>query len=180
LKDTVVAARYARAFFQASRSAKNAGKEDLRRFGQVLRTDVALDRLLRHPLLPLAEKKRRIAEAMGGSPSPAFERFLAILLKKKRIGLLPRIAALFEDFADAADNRRKVQMRSATPLSKEQVREWETRLSKAWGGEVRVEASVDESLLGGVILRQGDRVWDRSLRGQLRRLKTQLLETSKS
>jgi F-type H+-transporting ATPase subunit delta len=181
MKDGVVALRYARALFQAAPKGGGEAKvgQDLKRFTHALRTDDALSAALRHPLLSPAEKGRRVRAALGKGAAPAVERFLALALAKKRLALVPYIASLFDDLADEAAGVRRVQVKSALPLAAEQVKDLEARLGRAWGCRVAAEASVDESLLGGLVVRQGDRVWDRSLRGQLRQLKERFMEASK-
>lgn len=178
MRDGVVAERYARAFFQAARRADAGEKarQDFRRFGRILRTDEKLSRALNHPLLPLAEKKRRLAQAMGKNQFAFFDGFLELVLVKKRLPLLPRIAALFEEMADEANRVRRVQLKSAVPLNADQIHDLEQRFRRAWNTPVTVETSVDENLIGGLVMRVGDRVWDRSLRGQLRRMREKLLE----
>ncbi|MGQ0643937.1 MAG: ATP synthase F1 subunit delta [Elusimicrobiota bacterium] len=181
MMDTEAAARYARALFAAARSAKADAKvrEDLRRFDKLLRTDAGLARTLNHPMVPAAEKEN-LAKGKLGAASPLFVRFLGLLLSKKRLGLLPFIVRAFEASADEADGVRKVQVKSAAPLSAAQTAELEKRLAAAWGGRVSAETSVDESLIGGLILRLGDRLWDASVRGRLRRMREGLLGAAKN
>jgi F-type H+-transporting ATPase subunit delta len=178
-KDRVVAGRYAKAFFEASKKAGSvdASRQDLKKLAQLLRADEALGAALRHPLTPAAEKKKRAMAALG-KPAPLLERLLELALAKKRLDFIPLMAAQFDELADEADGVRKVHVKGAAPLAKAQLEDLEKRLGKAWGLKVAAEASVDENLLGGLVLRVGDKVWDRSLRGQLRGLKEKLLEST--
>ncbi len=180
MKDGVIAARYGRALFEAAKAAKaeEALRQDLRHAVQALRTDAALEGALRHPLLSLAEKKRRLSKALGRSFSPLLERFATLLLSKKRLALLPLAAAFFDDLVDEARGVKKVHVRSAAPLTPAQVKDLEKRLGQLWAGTVTVETSVDEDLIGGLVLRVGDKLWDGSLRGRLQRLKEEMLEAA--
>src|SRR5687768_585624 len=118
LQDSIVAARYARAFLQAAQAAKaqDKAREELRRCSQLLRTNTALANLLNHPLLPMAEKRHQAAKVMGQALSPIFERLLDVVLKKKRLRLLPYIASKFDDMLDAVNKVVKVHVKSAKPL----------------------------------------------------------------
>jgi F-type H+-transporting ATPase subunit delta len=181
-KDRVVAGRYARAFFEAAQKAGalDKARQDLRKFAQALRTDEAMSRALRHPLLSAAEKKRRALAAVGKGASPLLEKLLELLLAKKRLALVPVIAGQFDELADEAAGVRKVYVKSASPLDKAQVQDLERRLGKAWDLRVAAEVSVDENLIGGLTLRLGDKVWDRSLRAQLRGMREKLLAETNS
>jgi len=176
LKDTAVAPRYARALFDAARGAKTAERtsDDLRRFAALLAADAALKRQLEHPLVSNTEKTKLLQKKLG-KLTPMFERFIGLLLAKKRLGLVGAIASRLESLTDEADNVHKVHVRSAAPLSKEDLKVLEKSLAKAWGGTVSVIPAVDDTLIAGLVMRKGDRVWDRSLKGQLLDLRAKLL-----
>jgi F-type H+-transporting ATPase subunit delta len=181
LQDAALAGRYAKALFQAARDAKavDAVAEDLKTLAKGLRLDPGLKAALSHPRLSPAEKRAAVDKAAGkGGLHALTRRFTDLLLSKKRVSLLFMTAALFEDQSDRAAGLARVQARSAQPLTPEQSRALSASLEKALGAKVSLEGTVDPSLLGGVVLRAGDRVWDLSYTGRLRRLKEKLLETT--
>jgi F-type H+-transporting ATPase subunit delta len=182
VKDTAVASRYARALYQAARSAREEDKvrQELRQLHALLRTDSELAKRIEHPLVPLREKKLSLRQKPGGGASSTFDRFLDLLLAKKRMALLPVIASYFDDIVDRENGVVKVQVRSAEPLGPEQVDDLEKRLGRALGGRAKVVPTVDNSLIAGLVVRVGDTVWDRSLKGQLQRLKDSLVEARTS
>lgn len=182
MKDTEVAGRYARALFAAAQAAKKdkAVREELRAFMHAWRTVPALVNVLDHPLKPLSEKAEVVKKVLGSASTGLVQRFIQLLLTRKRLPLLPYIAIWFEDVFDQANGIRKAQVKSAEPMTREQIAQLEKQLSKAWGGEVTVDAAVDKDLIGGLLIKSGDKVWDRSVRGQLARLKENLLESAKN
>ncbi len=182
MKDTEVAGRYARALFAAARAAKQdkSVREELHVFMHAWKTVPALAKALEHPLKAPSEKTELIKKVLGSSSTGVVLRFIQLLLARKRLPLLPYIAVSFEDVFDRANGIRKVQVKSAEPMTREQIARLEKQLSKAWGGEVAVDAVVDKDLIGGTMIKSGDQVWDRSVRGQLARLKENLLESAQN
>ena len=180
VQESLAAARYARALFQAARAAKSEEpvRRDLKTLIQRLRSDEALAELLRHPLLPVADKKRRALAELGNRVSPLFERFLDLLLRRKRLPLLPDVGRLFDEMTDEAQGLVRAQVKTAALLSEDQLKQWEARLSTLWNKKVSVEASVDPALIGGLSIRSGDKVWDMSLKAHLSRLGEKLLRTA--
>jgi F-type H+-transporting ATPase subunit delta len=96
--------------------------------------------------------------------------FLRVLAENSRLTTLPEIARLFGEARTAAEKKITVTVTSAAALDKT----YEARLVKALTQrlqrEVELETAVDESLLGGVVVRAGDVVIDGSIRGKLLRL----------
>ena len=180
LTDAVLAGRYARALFEAAQAAKaaDAVRQDLAALAQAWRKDAALSTALSHPRLSPAEKKAAVKRALQKAPHALTDRFVGLLLAKKRGSLLPATSALFEARADEAAGISRVQARTARPLADAQVKALSAALEKALKTKVALEVVEDEALLGGVVVRAGDRLWDLSLRGRLEKLREKLLETS--
>jgi F-type H+-transporting ATPase subunit delta len=174
-QDAVIAGRYAKAFLAAAMDAKKgaAAREELMTFVQTLRTDAALAQALRYPLLPPDEKKKLLAKALG-KPSDLFERFFSLLVEKKRLGQIELIAAHFEKLWDEAEGRERFSVTSAVPLGKTEAAALSERLSKARKKPVTLDIGVDDSIMAGLVLKSGDRVWDLSLKGRLNTLAEQL------
>ncbi len=180
LQDAVLAGRYAKALFMAAQAAKasDAVQKDLKALGQAYRADAALAAVLAHPGLSLAEKRARLGSALGRKPHVLTDRFVGLLLAKKRLPLLPTVAALFDVRTDEAEGLVRAHVRSAAALTDAQSKTLAASLEKALGAKVAFDVAVEPSLLGGVVVRAGDRLWDMSLKGRLRRLGEKLLETS--
>ena len=96
--------------------------------------------------------------------------FLALLVENRRCPVLPQIAQMFEQLRAEHENRLEAQIISARPLGDEQIDKLRTALKRSEGRDVELTTSVDESLIGGVIIKMGDRVIDGSALGRLRQL----------
>ena len=92
---------------------------------------------------------------------------LRLLLENGRVAALPEIAEQFEALKANIENTVDATVTSAAPLSDAQRDEIARSLKKRLGREVRIETEIDESLIGGAVIRAGDVVIDGSLRARL-------------
>lgn len=168
--DRVLAGRYAAALFQAA-----AGKGEEQKVSADLAAAGALlgdrDAALRHPRVSLADKKKLVHAALDGKAGPILQRFIGLLLEKKRYELFALIAA---DYAKLAEDKRgvaKARVLTAKPLSAAEQKTLAASLKTFAGKDIELEIKEDKELIGGVAVKIGDWVLDSSLRGQLRRLR---------
>lgn len=173
--DRPVAGRYARALFQAADGARSvdAVRGDLDRLTAAMAEVPVLAQALFHPRVPPAVKADLVAAALG-TLSPVTDRFLKLLIEKKRLDGWTDIVRRFGQLADAARGVVAVEAVTAAPLASDQRAALETALGRAFG-RVALSARTDGALLGGLVVRVGDRLWDGSVAGQLARLKDDLL-----
>jgi F-type H+-transporting ATPase subunit delta len=126
----------------------------------------------RYTVQQLAEIVIALAEI---EPTKEEQNFIYLLAEKRRLTLLPQIAALFVEYRAAHEKQITVEVSSALPLSEQQQQALSQVLSKRLKLDVTLNCKVEPDLLGGLRLRMGDKVIDSSIRGQLSRLKTTLL-----
>jgi len=100
--------------------------------------------------------------------------FVRLLVENRRLTLLPEIAAIYESLKAEAEARVEVSVASAFPLDAAQLKTLEQGLARRFGRTVRLRATVDAGLVGGVVIRAGDLVIDGSVRGRLAGLATAL------
>lgn len=96
--------------------------------------------------------------------------FLKLLAENNRLQLLSDIALLFEELREEAEQVMSADVTSARPLTPEQEASISAALKKRTGRDVSLNAHVDESLLGGAIIRAGDLIIDGSALGKLNKL----------
>jgi F-type H+-transporting ATPase subunit delta len=132
-----------------------------------------LQRVLANPAIPL-EERISVARKVFASLNEPVLNLLLLLLKRGRIEQLPRVAAEFRRLDDKRNNIVHATVTSAAPLEAGEVRAIAARLQELTGSSVDLETSVDPDLLGGVVVRVGDRLIDGSVRGRLERLRNQL------
>ena len=135
--------------------------------------DSQLIEVLGNPSTPLDQRLEAAQGVFGGFSQPV-RNLLLLLVRRGRIEQLPRVAAEFARRDDERNGLTHATATSAAPLGQEEVRAIETRLEAMTGGRVTLELAVDPSLLGGVVVRIGDRLIDGSVRGRLERLRNQL------
>jgi len=96
--------------------------------------------------------------------------FIRILAKFKRLTLLPEIASLYEEMRALAERVVNVELISAQPLNDQDQQRFIQILKKRMNCDVALECQVDQSILGGAIVRAGDLIIDGSIRGRLAKL----------
>lgn len=131
-------------------------------------------RVLSNPAIPLDQRSVALAGLLEGFADAGLSNMVQLLLKRGRIDELPRVAAEFRRLDDRRQGITHATVTSATPLTPDEVRALTARLEQSTGGQIALDTAVDEALLGGLVVRVGDRLIDGSVRGRLERLRNQL------
>ncbi len=100
--------------------------------------------------------------------------FLKLLIQNNRLTLAPTIAELFEVYKAENEGYVEVEVATAFAFSKEEKKSFTLALEKTLGKKVHINVTVDKSLIGGVLVRAGDRVIDGSIKGQLQHMQKAL------
>jgi F-type H+-transporting ATPase subunit delta len=138
-----------------------------------------LDQLLRTPRLTHEERLPILDKAFGGRLSPTGLTFLKVVSKHDRLDALRAIARAARKQLNEARGRVEVIVETAYPLSNPVRERITARLTQMLGREVILQARINEELLGGVVVRVGDTVYDASLAAQLKRMQQVTLEKTK-
>jgi F-type H+-transporting ATPase subunit delta len=101
--------------------------------------------------------------------------FVQRLAENKRLELLPEITKQFAKMRAAMEKTVAAKVTSAVPLSEEYEKQLIEALSKKLNCQIFLDATVNPSLLGGIIIQIGDKVFDASLHEQLKRIRSSLL-----
>ena len=132
--------------------------------------------LLDSPFLPQNERDRILVEAFEGRALPVVVRFLRVLNRHGRLGLLAPVVRAARAIWDRRQNRQPVTVRSAVPLDESQLNDLRERLARLLGATPILNLSVDPSLIGGLVVQAGDDVYDASVRRRLEQLRQRLTE----
>lgn len=109
-----------------------------------------------------------LVEALAGSAASAQQRnFLRVLADNRRLSVLPEIAAIYESLKAEAEKTVNVVVDSAFELSAAQQDKIVSSLKKRMGREIKLVCQINKELLGGVVIRAGDKVIDGSARARL-------------
>ncbi len=151
--------------------------EEINAVRDILACNPQFDELLEHPGIPLQEKLQVVENVFRGRVSDELANFLKIVVSKERY---KELAAIFDYFTDKVKEQRKIgvaYVTTAVELSETQKTAVKTRLLETGGyREMEVHYKVDTALIGGMVIRIGDRVVDSSIRTKLDSLTKQLLQ----
>lgn len=173
-----VARRYAQALYQEARQASQAEAvdADVQVLGETLDDSRELELFFESPIVSREKKEAVLQQLFAGRVSDLTMQFVALLVEKQRETLVPAIVRAYRDLRDQALGIVEAQVRTATPLSPAEVDALKAALEGRTGKTVRMRLDVDPSLVGGLVVRLGDVVYDRSVRHQLDTLREQLSE----
>ncbi len=173
-----VARVYAVAYLDAAASAGEQNPvEEFESFqNDVLGRQPAFAALLTSQAIGPDQKLGLVERAIAPKASPFFGNFLKVLARHNRLDLIPYILEEVTLEFERRGNKQRVQVKSAKPLTDTQLNEIKDRLRSQLSFEPIVQSSVDESLLGGVVIQIGDTVYDSSLRTRVRSLRDRLRE----
>jgi F-type H+-transporting ATPase subunit delta len=127
------------------------------------------DQRMSHAVL-IARARQVLASHIG----PLALNLVLVLISRGRAHLIPLVVQQFGVLRDQRERRAHAEVISALPLTDEQRRQIEARLSAESGQQVTVTNAVDPAILGGLVIRQGDRLIDASVATKLRRLQAQI------
>jgi len=170
-----IARPYARAAFAHAQTAQDvASWSKLLAAAAAGASDSRVARLIGNPHVTGDE----LVDLLGGlskhAAGAAGRNFLRALATNRRLALLPQIAAQFEKLRADTEGVVDVEVIAAREIAAPQEKRLQAALAKRLGREVRMHTRIDESLIGGAIVRAGDLVIDGTLKGRLERLESAL------
>jgi F-type H+-transporting ATPase subunit delta len=176
-----VARVYAEALYRAAekQGRQNEVLDDLQALvGQVFVRDKDFELFFASPAVARERKEEAIRRAFEGKADPLFTSFLLVLNKHGRLGMLRAIAVAYYDLNERRTGRLPVRVVSAVPLDEEQRRRLLEDVRAASGREPVLDEAIDPDLLGGMVVRVRDWVYDSSVRTRLEDIRTMLTERS--
>jgi F-type H+-transporting ATPase subunit delta len=176
LRDETIARNYAEALFElGERSGQTQRYADLiDAVAAAVETTPQVQAVLMSPRVPKSEKSRLLGAALKDVPRE-FVLYLQALIKRGRQKLLGEIAAEYHTLLDVKLNRVRAGVTLARPADESLKKTLQDRLSQQLGKEVLASFSVDPEILGGTVVRVGERIHDGSIRRRMTRLRRQLL-----
>lgn len=169
-----VAKRYAQALFEVAkeRGTVNTVEENLALVKQVIDENPSFNQLLLHPQIAAGEKKDMIDQLFKSAVNSEVLNLLKVLVDNHRENI---IAIIKQDYIDIANDFRGIadaHVTSARPLSDNDQQKIRDQFGQLLEKQLRLTIEVDKSLIGGVLVKIGNRVYDGSVAGQLERFKT--------
>lgn len=121
-----------------------------------------------------AKKEELLRRVIPAEAKPETQNFLKLLASKNHVHLLPQIIAEFDRRIQHGPQGHAAQITSAVELSADERRALESKLRAKFGAETAFEYSLNPDLIGGVLVRIGDKILDGSVAGKLAALKDKL------
>lgn len=175
-----VARRYAQALYEIAveKNALDAMEEELKSVSEVVRGEQVIQRILNHPQIAAVEKREVLKQLFEGRVSETTLNFLYLIIDRNREAYLSDIVVEYTHLANVARNMVDAEVVSARELDEAQKEELAKVLNRLAGKEVSPEYRVDASLIGGLLVRIGDKVIDGSVKHKLETLKQRLVSKS--
>ncbi len=171
-----VARNYAEALFDLGEQSGNSDRyaELVDAVAGAVETTPEVQAVLMSPRVPKSEKVRLLGSALKGAPRE-FVLFLQALVKRGRQRLLREIATEYEALLDIKHNRVRAGVTLARPANEALQKDIQAALSRQLGKEVLATFHVDPEIVGGSVVRIGERIHDGSVRRRATKLRRQLL-----
>jgi F-type H+-transporting ATPase subunit delta len=173
------AARYAKALLSLAKD-KNVAKEvndDMTTISETIANSSDLRSFLKNPVIKNNMKKSALVEifrSVNGVTSGLF----AILIENNRLDILPLVAKDYNRLFDEMNGVQVARVTTAVPLTPALEAKIQQKVKELTGNEAKIENIIDESIIGGFILRVGDIQYNGSVSAQLTNLKRELLNNT--
>lgn len=172
----VIASRYAEALFQVGEETNttDALYKELVDILDVLKSNKDFYNILKSPLIGKEEKKNLVISIFNNQVSDNLINFLKIIIDKDRMNALEVMQSSYKDLLNDKNNIIEGFAITAVPMSKEEIEQLENKLSKKYNKNITLENKIDESILGGVLVRLGNEEIDGTVKSRLAKMKDQL------
>ena len=175
MKTRVVARRYAEAFFQVMQGKQMEEiYQDFRIFASFADGTSEFAVALRHPALRYEKKEKLVRAFLAEACSPRIGEFILLLLKRHRFSLFSLIVEEVERLYKKAKSIVNVQVKSAVPLTQDELKLLVEKLNRRVQGTVELNEVIDPQVRGGLLLCFEDKVLDSSIRTKLKLLRERM------
>jgi len=164
---------YAKAAIEVARGEAAADQvaDELFRLGRVFETSDELRSNLNNPLLPFERKQSILNDLLGERAHRVTTSFVTMVTAAGHVNSLPEITTRVTELAASTREKTIAEVSSAFELDGDTVRRLEEALSRKTGQSIEAKVVVDPSIIGGIIARVGDTVYDGSVLARLRKLR---------
>ena len=145
---------------------------------EMLATDARARQFLETPRVRPEQKKEALRQALAGRAPELFVRFVMVLVDKRRQSLIPEIAQAYRGLVDQRMGRARVEVTISHAPDAALQAEIQRALEVQLGRTVIPTYRVDPDLLGGMVMRLGDEIFDGSVRSRANGLRRRLMEST--
>jgi F-type H+-transporting ATPase subunit delta len=178
MQETTVARSYAETLFELALTDRDveAYAKNIEEIAALLRTEREFRLFLATPRIDPVAKKRVVREVFSGKVPDRLLRFLLVVIDKRRQRVLPAIAEEFKQLVNEHFGRLEVEITTASEPDEALGADLKQRLDALLGRDVLPRYQVNPRIIGGVIIKVGDRIMDGSVRHRLQQLRRSLLK----
>jgi F-type H+-transporting ATPase subunit delta len=176
-----IAEVYAKAYLNAVTSQGGSIDDAVAEFAsliEVLKVQPKFESILASAMIPINEKVALLEKALASSASPLFWNFVQIVAKRSRLDLLLPIFVEAQSLLDERRKRIPVTIRTATKIDSQLFAALSEKLRNILGGEPIIRSVIDPEVIGGLVVRVGDTIYDASVSTQLQNICRQMIERS--
>jgi F-type H+-transporting ATPase subunit delta len=177
---SLTAVTYAQSILELANEQKQAEPigQELAALKQVLDENPSIFEVFTNPAISAEERDQLLGRVFKNKIAPLLFNTLGVLNQHNRLGLIGQIAQAYDDLLEKQLGKVEVDLTVAQKLDANQLDQAKRRISEALGRDAIVHQYVDDSIIGGMIVRVGDKLVDASVRYQLAAMKRQLLESA--
>jgi len=179
MSEAVIAKRYARALLNIASEKKlyDPFAQDLSLLNATFELNPDFEVLLSHPRIALDAKKDMLKQAFSGKLSEDVLSLILLLVESNRENIIPDLVKEYIAMANDAQNIVDATVYSTFSLSEAELSKLSAEFGKTIGKTIRLKAVLDPSIVGGLLIRIGDRLYDGSVRGKLSRFRQTLVHS---
>ena len=180
MTNKTAALRYARALLDVAikeRAPLDTIGDELGAFVDIFKQNPSLEKVMLNPAVPVQRKRAAmVALVERARLSPILSKLLVLLAERDRLVLMPDLLSAYRERVLDHQQIVRAEVTTASPIAPDRAQAIERGLAKVTGRTVRLGVRTDPSLIGGVVARIGDTIYDGSVTTQLERMKKRLVE----
>lgn len=172
----VIADRYAQALFEVGEETQTTSElyQELKQLVDILNENKDLYNFLKSPLIGRDDKKNVMKNIFENQLSKNMNNFLKIVIDKDRISVIENIQESYKSLLNDKNNILEGTAITAVSLNEKEIKDLEKNLSTKYNKNVTLTNVVDETILGGVLVKLGNEEIDGTIRTRLSKMKKQL------
>ncbi|MBM4065673.1 MAG: ATP synthase F1 subunit delta [Planctomycetes bacterium] len=151
-------------------------EKDLDLVCDVITQNADFKKVLLHPSVTRNDKKNLIKKVFGAPVSGLMRNFLSLVVDRRKEWVLESIPDVYKKTIDEKKGVLRAKVQTVIPIEGDRLNNLRKRLDKITGKSVEVEVVNDPQILGGMVIRIGNTMIDRSVASRLKNLKARLLE----
>lgn len=174
-KNETIAKRYSRALIESAQSEIDTIRKDLDLINETINISSDLKNIILNPTFNQEKVEEIIGEIFAFKISAKTLNFLKMLIKAHRMDIFEDIVYWYCEFDDEIKNKLKVSVTSAIVLNDETKEHLKHKLEDKFGKTILLNYNVDETIIGGLVIKANDKIIDGSIKSRYERLKKSLL-----